>query len=311
MIMSVKKKWLRYIQYGITLCLMIGLVSQVDLSLVIPLFRLVQWDKISFCLALILLSHFINVVRWQSLQNSDQIDFADLLKFYAAGLFASNFLPTGIGGDGLRVILLGRRTKFADALVTVLLDRILGLLVLVGFLGVALVAKLPLPFNIVIPEWIKPWGIVFSIIAILSGIILTFRPDFRGWVLQKLEPIHSAKWDLATWLRRLTIGIALSVVAQLCLFGAVWLNLFAFNLHLPMSVPIWLVIFSSFSLFLPVTFNGIGMVEGVYVAILASYNVPTTTGLSVALLLRFLSTTLSLLGGLALLTFEYPKQTVS
>lgn len=79
--------------------------------------------------------------KWQLLLRARgfSVGFGRCLSIYLAGMFANLWLPTNIGGDALRVSLLGREGQIgtADAFASVLLDRLTGFaaLILLAFLG--------------------------------------------------------------------------------------------------------------------------------------------------------------------------------
>jgi len=60
---------------------------------------------------------------------------------------------------------------------------------------------------------------------------------------------------------------------------------------------IWLVLAGSLSMLLPISINSLGVLESVFIVVLAAYAVPAPTALAVALLARALSTLYSLAGG--------------
>jgi len=265
----------------------------------------VGWKRLLLCFLFLMLSHLTNVLRWLYLQSPSTVNFTTLLYIYGAGLFVNNFLPTGMGGDGLRIILLKRKIPTSDALFSTILDRIFGFITLVGFLGLG-VFFLPMHLSISVPQWIKPWGWAVSvIIGLVLGLVLFLRPSVRIKLSKKLKMIRLPHWSLSGWLQRLLSGFGLSVISQVFLIGSVRAALLAFDLSLPINVPMWLMILSSLSLFLPVTVNGLGIVEGIYVTVLKIYEIPATAALGTALLLRVAGIGISFLGGLALFNPNY------
>ena len=98
-----------------------------------------QW--VLFALALYVLAIFLGVLKWYALvrvQISD-VSFGDLVTFTFTGLFAGNVLPTNIGGDIVRVVMLARTEHDASeaATISVVVDRLMGL---VAFFGVTLLS---------------------------------------------------------------------------------------------------------------------------------------------------------------------------
>lgn len=103
--------------------------------------QLTAW-RISLVLVLVFVSRFATFGRWHMLlkDQTPTLSMTDTLKLTFAGLFASNVLPTTIGGDVLRLagaVRLGLRTSLAAA--SLVVDR------LVGMTGMALMLPFSLP----------------------------------------------------------------------------------------------------------------------------------------------------------------------
>ena len=103
--------------------------------------QLTAW-RILLVLVLVFVSRFATFGRWYMLlkNQTPTLIMADTLKLTFAGLFASNVLPTTIGGDVLRLagaVRLGLSTSLAAA--SLVVDR------LVGMTGMALMLPFSLP----------------------------------------------------------------------------------------------------------------------------------------------------------------------
>jgi hypothetical protein len=124
----------------------------------------------------------IRVFRWRALLNGLELrpPFGLLLKLYLVGGFFNAFLPSGFGGDVVRVLELGRagRRSAADrsaALGTVFVDRLTGLLSLMA-LGLIV-----LPFAPGLTAWHR-WAFV----AISAGGLLAGALLLEGNLLRRL-----------------------------------------------------------------------------------------------------------------------------
>ena len=103
--------------------------------------QLTAW-RILLVLVLVFVSRFATFGRWYTLlkDQTPTLSMTDTLKLTFAGLFASNVLPTTIGGDMLRLagaVRLGLSTSLAAA--SLVVDR------LVGMTGMALMLPFSLP----------------------------------------------------------------------------------------------------------------------------------------------------------------------
>jgi glycosyltransferase 2 family protein len=91
------------------------------------------------------LSYLLLAIRWQWLLRTHDIDpgFWETLRLSWVGLVANNVLPSSIGGDAVKAVCIVRRTpsKRVAAVMTVLMDRALGLVALLAVGGGALATQ--------------------------------------------------------------------------------------------------------------------------------------------------------------------------
>lgn len=299
-------------QIAVTVGLTIWLLANMEWSAALPLFNNMHWGLIGTALCFLVLAHMINVARWQYLIQSPTIRFASLFVLYGAGLFSNNFLPTGIGGDSVRVALLTRHIPLGRAMFSVVLDRGIGLVALSALFALGLIGGLPpgLDFRVSdrlpMPEtWI--WYVVVALAALVLVALLAWRRmhilrlSLIAAISRRTAVWDMPRWSLRRWLQRLGGAYLISVGSHLCIVAATWLTLIAMRVDVSPIVAIWLVVISSLSLLLPIAVNGMGVVEGVYVVVLGSYGVMPSIGLSVALVVRLIALLLSLLGGFLML----------
>ncbi|NNJ10625.1 hypothetical protein EKD04_009815 [Chloroflexales bacterium ZM16-3] len=102
-----------------------------------------RWSFITLAALFLLIAHGFNIVRWRSLLPPRAVSLSALTSYYGAGLFSSNFLPTGVGGDAVRAALVGARVGWSSALLSVTLDRGIGLIGLSFFVVPGLWIGLP------------------------------------------------------------------------------------------------------------------------------------------------------------------------
>lgn len=119
---------------------MIYLLSRIGLGEAWQAISLLTTWQILLVLFLVFVSRLATFGRWYTLikDQTDKLSLTDTIKLTFAGLFASNVLPTTIGGDALRMagaVRLGLSASLAAA--SLVVDR------LVGMTGMALM----LPFS--------------------------------------------------------------------------------------------------------------------------------------------------------------------
>jgi uncharacterized protein (TIRG00374 family) len=235
-----------------------------------------------------------------------------LVRTYFVALFAGQFLPAAIGGDAVRVVELGRYTGDApEAVASVLIDRLIGLVSLVALavfaVAVAGAGRRP---GVIAAE--AAFGIAAA--AVLA---LLFSSRLRGVVARWLEPratgrrlavgqrfydaLHAYRHHRGT----LVVVALLALVVQLLRVGVIWMLVQALGLDVPNSVVLLAgpVVFAALAL--PVSLNGIGVREAVFVYFLHGY---ATRPEAIALGLAFLAVgTLTALGGAAVLVVRFVR----
>lgn len=305
--------WLRLIQVAGTLILSVVLARSVDWGQLAGLMRELRWGYIALAALLLLVTHLVNVVRWRWLLRPAAVPYRTLLNYYGAGLFSSNFLPTGIGGDGVRAALASRHVPAGRAVVSVALDRGLGLAVLFVFVLPGMWFGLPAGLLTAPAGWQRWAGP--AALAALAGAGLAALLWRRVPRLRELAARLSRRWlalpageaeGWRFWAARLGGGAFCSFWAILCIVLAHIAFLGALGLPLSPGAAIWMVVLSSLSLLAPIAINGLGVMESVYILVLAGYGVGSGAALGVALLARLAIVGYSLLGGLLALRAGAP-----
>lgn len=163
-------------------------LQNVSLSEIVATFTEVHWGWVLLAVLLMTGSLFIRAYRWQLLLKGigPHIPIGRLSTIYFIGNFFNAFLPSGFGGDVVRVVEAARDVPSDIAAGTVLVDRLTGLLTLfvMGLIG--------LPFR---PKGFPPlqtWSIlVLSLAGLAAGFLLLDGRLIRrlGWWLPaKLSP---------------------------------------------------------------------------------------------------------------------------
>lgn len=247
--------------------------------------------------------------RWKLLLAAKRVEVSLgwLTRTYFVALFAGQFLPAAIGGDAVRAVELGRKTgDGAEAVASVLIDRLVGVvsLVVLALFAIAIGDNSGYRPEVIAAE---------ALFGLAAALILTllFSSRLRGVVARTLEPrvqgkrlavgqrfyeaLHSYREHRGT----LVVVCVLAMVVQIARIGVIWMLVQA--LDLPVDVGTVLitgpVVFAA--LVLPVSLNGIGVREAVFVYFLRDQ---TTTSEAVALGFAFFAvgTATALVGALVL-----------
>ncbi len=209
-----------------------------------------------------------------------------------AGLFASNFLPTTVGGDVARLagaVRLGLDAGISAA--SLVMDR------LVGMAGMA--TALPLGLAVVIPAGIAlpkalpeaslaapVGGLAGRLKAGMAGLLRSIGQAFRLWAKRPRALFTALLW---------TYGHMLS------LFLTVWILFRGMGSNVPLwqIAGLWSLVY--FITLLPVSINGLGVQEVAVAYLYSTYSgVPLQAGLTAAVVIRMLYLLASLPGALFL-----------
>lgn len=276
------------------------------LVLLVLLIRQQSWDEISDALkriptwvlvltiVLALLSRLAVVARWWMLLRGAGIPIrmSDAARLTFAGLFASNFLPTTVGGDVVRLagaVRLGGPSATCAASIAV--DR------LIGMAGMVTAAPLGVPAY---AAWLTSQSV-----GLLSGVSLagvaSWPKALRGWIARSWRSVIDA---LALWLnnpRWLAAAFGCTWLYMLLKFAALWL--FFRSLGEPISflntAGLWSLVY--FITLIPVSIGGLGLQELSATLIYTQVGGASVSGaVAAALLLRTAEVLASLPGALFL-----------
>jgi glycosyltransferase 2 family protein len=256
----------------------------------------------------------VMALRWQLLLRAKglAVPLGWLTRTFFVALFAGQFLPAAIGGDAVRVVELGRRTHDApEAVASVLIDRLVGLVSLVALAVVAvLISGAGDRPGVIAAE--AAFGV-----AAAGALLLLFSSRLRGAVAMWLEPrpagrrlaigerfydaLHAYRSHRGTLV---VVGL-LALAVQAARVGVIWMLVRALGLDVPDSVVLLAgpVVFAALAL--PVSLNGIGVREAVFVYFLHGHaGRPEAIALGLAF---FAVGTLTALGGAAVLVVRFVR----
>jgi uncharacterized membrane protein YbhN (UPF0104 family) len=295
---------LRTVGTLISLALLIDLLYQQGWEQILVVIRQIPPWRFILALGLMIISRFAVAARWQALLRSadipgnDPIPFRQTLRITFAGLFASNFLPTTVGGDLVRfagILQLGYDGAVGAA--SLIADR------LVGMAGMLMVVPLSFPV-LLSTDWAGPQG-GFSIQTAnwhpAMAVSVLGRWSSRVWsfVKQAFLRIYEA---LKFWMkqpRALIISLGYTWVNMLCLFGVLSLIVNSHGQHMPLWLIGGLYSLVYFVTLMPISINGYGLQEFSMTLVFSNLGrASISEGLTAALLFRTIMMLVSLPGAL-------------
>jgi hypothetical protein len=173
---TTQNRLLNMLKVIISLGVLALFLNQVDIGQALQLLREMAWLPFLAALFLFLSGSFVRAYRWGVLvwALGVQVSWWRLVGLYYVGTFFNQFLPTGVGGDAVKMYELSRDDqKAAAAISSVLVDRFLGLFVLFAMALVALVGGQ----QIVTPQLRALIAVVFVLCLIAVALILQ-----RSWI---------------------------------------------------------------------------------------------------------------------------------
>lgn len=283
-----RKRFANILRIAVSLAGILALVLTQDLDQMVRLLGEMDWWAFLGALSLLLLGSFVRAYRWGSLvwALGIQASWLRLTGLFFIGAFYNLFLPTGVGGDAVKMYELSRGDgDTASAISSVLLDRFLGLFVLLAMALLVLVGS----SQLVRPDVRVLIVVVFF--ACLTGVaLLRQRTWIEAWgrrlglaqllgrfkILRELYTSFHL-YGTAALLR----ATAASILWNLMLIFAYRLLGSAVGIKLPLGYYFLLVPVISVLLIIP-SVGGLGIREGATVVLFSQAGVPESQALALA-----------------------------
>jgi uncharacterized protein (TIRG00374 family) len=300
-----RKRLLDLLKIVVSLVLIIILLRSINLNALWDVVRNADPWYLLAAQIVLMLGVVVRAYRWQILVHDQGGDASlkELTSLYFVGFLFNNLLPSGFGGDAVKMYELSQRShRGAEAVSSVLVDRFMGLIAL------QMIGLTALIFS---------WQLVLSEIQVLT-VLLFGASLMAAWVvsyrclweflaervplfdrLLSIEAVHSLVSSLQSYsgsalLRALGVGLVFNVllVAANVLIGM------SLGVDLPLAYYMIFVPLTSLVLILPISFAGLGVREGTYVVLFKQAGVAPEVALSMSLLVYVLGTvTPGLVGG--------------
>lgn len=167
---------LNLLKVVVSLGLLVALITQVDVGQALQHLSQMEWVPFLAAQILSLGGVLVRAYRWGALiwALNVRVPWRRLTALYFVGSFFSLVLPTGVGGDVVKMYELSKDGNDTTAAISsVLVDRFLGLFVLFGMALAALVVG----YRMVAPEVRMLIALVF--VSCLLGVVLVLQ---RTWI---------------------------------------------------------------------------------------------------------------------------------
>ena len=262
--------WVRLL---ITAAILWYLALQIDMRVAAQAVLQIKPLNLAVVLGLVAVDRAVMILRWVLLLRAHDapIGTAHAARIFLVSSFVGSFLPAGVGGDAARAYGLSRVTAAGDeALASVIVDRVLGIVSLLTMGVVGVIAWTP--------GGGLDWRAGAAIVFVLLVCVATF------WADRFVSPLSSS----AGYLHRVTAAISRyrehrSVLMHVMLWSFVVQLLritqaYVLGLGLGILVPFrYYLVFMPVGLLmllLPISVSGFGVPQGVIVWLLRPMGVP-------------------------------------
>ncbi len=242
-------------------------------------------------LALVLAALTIGGFRWLRLLRGAELDVSvrDVARIYAVATFSNTFLPTSVGGDVTRTLLVARRgPQLTRAAISVIVDRFGGLAGLLGTAWLAFAiqsAKVPHGAKIFL-AWVSAAVLVGTLLLVLavfrgSRVARALVPErFASHAVEIRELLHvysREPWTLIVLLTTSLIFQALISLQLVMLADSI-------GLHLAYSTAAVVLALVTVVTLIPISIGGFGVREGSYVVLLGGASIGATDATLISIL---------------------------
>lgn len=242
-------------------------------------------------LAMMMLSVVIKAYRWQILLEAIgvSVSLGELTAIYFIGFLFNNLLPSGVGGDAIRMVELNRHSRRgSDAVTSVVVDRFVGLSALQAIGVAALLYDWQ-----AVPAAVAYFSVAIFVGGLVAGYLLIHRPLYvalqqQVGLFRRITGIRFVGNLFESFqsypLRALGRSYLISVVFNIVLVA---MNVFiGFALRAPASLIQYAVFvpITSLVLIIPISFAGLGVREETYRQLFAQVGVSPEIAVALSLL---------------------------
>jgi len=291
----------RLLKVAVAVVLLVVLAYGVDWAALPKYLEQLSWPAAIASFVALSLQFAVSAWKWQWALRLHGVEcrYLYLLKCIGIGFFFNHFLPSGIGGDAYRVMKTMPGEGFASrALSAVIVERVVGFAAL---LAIAFFAA----FDLAGESETARTTIKFAGVA-LAGVAFVAWAVHRGWHEPLFERIRHTRMfapvdhNLAhlrggrgRWIPLIALSLLFQAIAIGITYGFFW----SLGASVAYSMCAVIMAAAGVATILPISINGLGVVEGAFVGSALALDVPYEPALIVAILLRLLLVPYALLFG--------------
>lgn len=284
-----KFNWKKFIKWAGTIVsatLFVWLLTRLDWTEAWNILRDMPFYSYALAVCFLILGQFLNSLRWFVLLRAQDVEISlpQTFKIFMGGVFASNFLPSTIGGDGLRLLAIARISKDQSlGFASVILDRLINIL--------ATFTLIPFSISVLRTPGLQINTKIFTFAGVGfcdSKIVAWFRRMVNKYINL-----------FKRWLEKpgfLLLAFVIAWCSSVIILGAVW----TLAVGIGIQISIWQVIgistVSYFITLLPISISGYGLREITYTSLYTLLGASLEQATALTLITRILSTSITLPG---------------
>ncbi len=285
------------LKISFSIFIIVMVLHYIDDEKVVMLLSSVDLEWFAYLIVLITIDRLFMAYKWSMLLEAKgiKVPIVKLLKLYYVGTFVGVFLPTTVGGDMLRVYLLSNEVERAeDVFSSVVVERLVGFLaaLILAFVSIAifeymyvsyhksifyLVLGFAVFFSVTVPISLK-WGLVKKIFNIVPG---RFQ---RSKAFIKLKGIYVSYVGYSDQKSVLIKFLVFSLLEQIFPVAEYYVSARAIGVVAPVIVFFAVVPIVMLIVRIPISFNGIGVNEGLLVYFFSLLGLSLAGAFSIGLL---------------------------
>lgn len=279
------------IRLAITAVILVLLARGIDFSESARAIAAIDLRYLALVLGLVAIDRCVMIWRWILLLRARAIKISsgEAAKIFLVSSFVGSFLPAGIGADAARAWGLSRdATTGSDALASVVVDRLLGVVSIVALAIVGVIVWTPQDrgdWRIVAAVFILSMagGAVFALDVILRWVIPAHHHD--NALIRRALKIADAVGRYRDHRGALLHVMAWSIVVQLLRITQAYFLGLGLGLTVPYAYYLLFMPIGLLMLLLPISISGFGVPQGVIVWLLRPVGVPDAQSFALSTLI--------------------------
>jgi uncharacterized protein (TIRG00374 family) len=279
---------------AVTFALFYWVLAQVEIDPLLGNFKNADIGYLFLALVIHAIAFILFSIRWWYLYyiQDPNWSYKHTVGSYYLGLFFNNILPTGIGGDVVRIIRLRKTGLNTHLLVSsTLLDRILGLvsILLMGLVAVVFTPNLKLSVDT-------------KILLVMFGITLAvgLRFLFSDYIARLAESLHnkfkenkifhfiftiiSTLHEYRKKRTQILFTLFISFMAQYLIILCFLLIGISLNIEIPVSIYFTIIPIVFVATSLPISIGGLGVRESVLIYLLVFFQADKQAAIALSLI---------------------------